>query len=145
MKRLEHGQKAFIAAWGRDDSFTIGTVEGYAAENFHLKSSATKTGTAIEAISAAVDRAIKNGHDLAYTINIGKCITDSQGYYERLRAEQAAAIEICAGEIVLIEGREYTVKLMGARYSDPVHFVPLVKQQRNLIDPLPALNLKVKG
>lgn len=127
MKKLHHGQKAFIAAWGRDEMFTIGTVEGYAAQNFYQRPVPDDMTNVIHAIEKAVKRAKENGHELAYTINPGKAITNSKGYYERLKVEQASAIELVAGETVLIEGCEYTVKLMGAHFSDPVHFTPLVK------------------
>ncbi len=110
-KKLSHGQKAFIAAWGREEFFTIGSVEGYAAND------------SWRTVEQAVKSAIKNGHELAWTNKPGHAITSDKGYYERLKAEQASAIELTPGETVVIEGREYTVKPMGARYSDPVHFI----------------------
>lgn len=121
MKTLHHKQLCFVAAWGREESFTVGTVEGYAEQTAR---EAKYSGDLCQRIHEAVERAKKHGHELAYTINPGKALTDSKGYYDRLRAEQAAATEIVAGETVMIEGRKYTVKLMGARFADPVHFIP---------------------
>jgi len=110
-KTLTHGQKAFIAAWGREEFFTIGSIEGFAASG------------SWQTVEQAVKSAIKNGHELAWTSKPGHAITSDKGYYERLKAEQASAIELTPGETVVIEGREYTVKPIGARYSDPVYFI----------------------
>ena len=115
MKTLHHNQLCYVAAWGREEAFSIGTLEGYAAESG-------------SDINKALERAKANGHDIVWSINPGKAITNSDGYYDRLRALQASATEIAGGELVSIEGRTYTVKLMGARYSDPVHFLAVAEE-----------------
>lgn len=43
------------------------------------------------------------------------------------REELLNAPEITNGEIVSIEGLEYTVKVNGERFSDPVAFIPISK------------------
>lgn len=110
MQTLTHGQEIFSPKWGRGYTCTVGTVEGYSAKN------------KID-VNKAVDRAIENGHELAYTINIGTVLTNSVGYYEREDKRKAAATEVQENEEVLIEGRKYKVKLVGKRYSDPIHFI----------------------
>lgn len=107
---LNHGQEIYAVQWGKGYTCTVGTVEGYTVAN---------NGN----VEAAVQRALKNGHELAYTMNVGTCITDSKGYYEREEAKRATAVPVFAGEHVMIEGREYEVKLVGQRYSDPIHFI----------------------
>ncbi len=42
---------------------------------------------------------------------------------EKARQEWAAAVEIASGELVLIEGVEYRVRVNGESYSDPVDFI----------------------
>lgn len=111
IKTLSYGQYVTMNTWNPSDAFPVFTVEGFAFKN----------GTDKE---RAVERAIKNGHDLAGTINIGTVLADSIGYYEREEAKKNSAVVLVAGEQVLIEGRHYTVKPMGTRYSDPIHFIP---------------------
>lgn len=76
-----------------------------------------------------VARAIELGHDLAYTINPGFSITDSYpGKSEKIAREKAdfeSAVFLKNGEIVEVESRQYTVKYMGLRYSDPIKFIPV--------------------
>jgi len=119
MKTLEHGQHVYVESWGKNAKITIFALKGSCEKNNsdYLK---------------ALDRAVKNGHELAATIQIGTVITNSHGYYEREDAKAATAIELKAGEEVEIEGRKYTVKLMGKNYSDPIHFIPCHSEERRV-------------
>jgi hypothetical protein len=111
MKTLTHRQFVRMENWSMQEAFEVGTLEGYAAENK-------------EDIAKALERAIRNGHDLAWTINCGTVITNTRGYYEREEAKKANAVVLCEGEAVQIEGRQYKVKVMGKQYADPIHFIP---------------------
>jgi hypothetical protein len=78
-------------------------------------------------IEEGIARAIANGHDLASTYNPGSTITaDYPGKHEEIEAEKVAheTYQILAnGDVVEIENRMYTVKMMGLKFSDPIHFI----------------------
>ena len=62
--------------------------------------------------------------------NFNKYNPDSKDYYERKRAEVATAVTIEDGEVVEVDGRQYTVKVRGdghsrPAYSDPIAFIPV--------------------
>lgn len=67
--------------------------------------------------------------ELAWTIQETAILTaDYPGKAAELdakRAEIAAAIELENGQQVEIEGRDYTVRVNGETYSDPITFRPL--------------------
>jgi hypothetical protein len=113
---LSHNQVIRVAGFNRyAQRITVGTVEGYA----------TKNG---DNPAESVKRATDNGHQLAWTMQDAAVLTaDYAGKQARLdaeRAEIAAAVEIHQGQPVIIEGRCYTVYVMGQQYSDPVAFIP---------------------
>ena len=66
---------------------------------------------------------------MAYTISPGISITaDFPGKTEKTAREKIdfeSAVFLENGEIVEIDGRQYTVKYMGLQYSDPIKFVPV--------------------
>jgi hypothetical protein len=72
---------------------------------------------------------IKRGEGTAWAAKESACITsDYPGKREKLEAQRAAtaaAIEIEDGQTVEIEGELFKVKVMGERYSDPVHFIKI--------------------
>jgi len=95
---------------------TVFTVEGYARKNK-------------EDPAAAVKRAIENGHELTGTTGGMSVMTDdypgkAEAHAKALK-ETAAAPVLDNGELVEIEGRTYAVRLVGANYSDPIHFKPV--------------------
>lgn len=90
----------------------VGTVEGFSAGN---------TFTTPE---QALERARKNGHDIAWAIQQSATITTSRAFYAKQAEERARAIRLTEGEAVEIEGRPYTVKFVNARVSDFVKFIP---------------------
>lgn len=93
--------------------FTVGTVEGYCHN-----------------IPNALERAVNNRHELAWINASGSCITsDYEGKSEDLRKERDAyenAIVLEQGDRVIVEGREYTVKILPnhENYSDGIKLVP---------------------
>lgn len=115
MKILTHEMLIYVnkPKWGKFEACSVGTVEGYAA---------TSTWQTAE---EAVERAIKNNHELAYTISSPKFLSSDPSAYIREEERKSHAIEVEEGEIVLIEGRKYKIKLMGPQYSDPIHFIPV--------------------
>jgi hypothetical protein len=117
MQNLQSGQHAFIAAWGRTEMFKIGTIESF------YESSTTPADVAAERIAKA--HASNEANATVWAMKTGATIVNSPAYYERLKAKQAAAVELDPAQPVEINGRKYAVKLMGKRYSDPVHFIPV--------------------
>lgn len=91
---LTYGQHVNMEGWSFIHASTVFTVEGYAKAN----------GYDVERL---VNKAIHNG---------------GAAQYEREHAPLKAATVLKDGQRVVIEGREYTVKAMGSRYSDPIHF-----------------------
>lgn len=115
MKTLSHNQQIRVEGFNNWTKMTVGTAQGYATEYGN---------DPIEALN----RAIKFGHDLAYVINHGSTLTGNyKGKEEEMRKKRediTNSIMISDGELVTIEGTKYRVKVMGERYSDPVHFIP---------------------
>lgn len=93
----------------------VGTLEGF-------------YGNDPAAVAVGMEKSRRLGHDIAWTMNPGSCITaDYPGKAEALAKEEAAfeaAPLLTEGQTVSIEGRLYTVKINGLQYSDPVKFVP---------------------
>jgi hypothetical protein len=115
MKTLTDGQEIRVNI--NTSRVLVGTVEGYAKKH---------NDSVVEALALAR----KFGHDLAYTVTCGLCITSNYpGKAEALAkkfADTAAAPLIENGETVIIEGRTYTAKYTRDWVSDPVHFLPVV-------------------
>ncbi len=115
MKTLQDGQEIRVKGFSQyASSIKVGTARGY-AKKYN------------ENAEAAHRRAIDNGHDTAYAIQMPSIITaDYKGKSEELDAKAKAtaqSVEIENGEQVEIEGDTFTVKVLGERYSDPVKFV----------------------
>ena len=114
--KLTHKQEIRVAGFsiyaGR---ITVGTIEGT---------------TTPEMLPEAIERAKANRWDLAWALQESPMLTsDYPGKAEeteRRAAATAAAPEVADGDIVEIEGRTYKVRVMGRRYCDPIHFVPVV-------------------
>lgn len=111
MQTLIANQFVTVAGWDR--AFEFSTARGYAARYN-------------EDQDAAHARCVGFGHDTAFTINGGTMLTDSRAYNAAKLAEAAAnlagATIIADGETVKIEGETFTVRVMGQRFSDPIHF-----------------------
>tara|TARA_R100000805_G_C3529749_1_gene48893 strand:- start:150 stop:548 length:399 start_codon:yes stop_codon:yes gene_type:complete len=91
--------------------FKIGSVEGYVNSRHYNR------GT----VKENLDRAIKHRHDLAWVSNSATTITsDYEGKDEHMRKEREAyanAIILSEGQIVEVEGRQYTVNII-PRHED---------------------------
>jgi hypothetical protein len=111
MQTINHGAFVTVAGWNR--AYAFSTLAGYVA----------KTN---RDLAPARARAIANGHDLAWCINSGTCLYGDKAAGARALAQEAAelasAVIVADGEQVQIDGELYTVKVMGQRYSDPIHF-----------------------
>ena len=112
--KLVHGQRVrtMTSTWVND--ITVGTIEGYGPDHHE-----------------ALERAIRLGYPLAWTINPGGGIVPNGvfGKHEVIEAEKKAheTFQILNDDdVVEIEGRFYTVKIMDMQYSEPIHFVPYV-------------------
>ena len=103
----------FVTVAGWDRAFQFSTARSYAAQYN-------------EDQDAAHARCVGFGHDTAFTINGGTMLTDSRAYNTAKLAEAAAnlasATTVADGETVQIEGETFTVRVMGRRFSDPIHF-----------------------
>jgi hypothetical protein len=113
---LIHNQTIRIASFDRyAKRIRVGTVEGCAKDKG-------------EDPAAEAARAKSLGHELAWTCQAPAVLTaDYPGKNERIYAERgeiAAAQVIEDGDDVIIEGRHYTVRVLGQCYSDPVAFMP---------------------
>ena len=99
-----------------DSEFIVGSVEGY--------------NRGRETSEEALERAIGFKHDLAWVNMSGASLTaDYKGKDEDMRKEREAyanAIVLDEGDRVIIEGREYTVKILAKHesYSDGIQLVP---------------------
>jgi len=99
-----------------DSEFIVGSVEGQ------------RMGK--ETSETALQRAIGFKHDLAWINMSGASLTaDYKGKAEDMRKQREAyanAIVLDAGDHVIIEGREYTVKILANHesYSDGIQLVP---------------------
>ena len=99
-----------------DSKFIVGSVEGSIRGR--------------ETSAEALERAIGFKHKLAWVNMLGASLTaDYKGKAEDMRKEREAyanAIVLDAGDHVLIEGREYTVKILAnhENYSDGIQLVP---------------------
>jgi hypothetical protein len=116
MTTLSHNQQIRVASFSHlAQAITVGTIHGYAVQNG-------------ECPEVAMERAKKFGHEIAWANQAPAVLTsDYAGKAEDLAAERAkrdAAVVIEDGEQVLIEGVVYKVRVMGERFSDPVHFIP---------------------
>jgi len=121
-KTLTNSQFVTVAGWRR--AYTFSTIAGYA----------TKLGKDAKEYR---ERAIRNGHDLAWTINSGVALVGDKklgaAILAREAQEFASATVLENGETVEIEGELYQVKVMGERYSDPIHFKLLGTPLRDLL------------
>ena len=99
-----------------DSEFIVGSIEGQ------------RMGK--ETSEKALQRAIGFKHDLAWINMLGASLTaDYKGKAEDMRKEREAyanAIVLDEGDHVIIEGREYTVKILAnhENYSDGIQLVP---------------------
>ena len=71
-------------------------------------------------------RAVAQGHDTAWTVNTGSCIVSDRTWAAAKLAEEAEQLRTATivddGEMVEIEGETFTVRVMGQRFADPIHF-----------------------
>jgi hypothetical protein len=111
MQALIHGQFVTVAGWRR--AYAFSTIAGYAA---------SYGGDPAEARATALG----HGHDIAWTVNPGTALLGDRGaakaMLDREAAELAGATIVADGEAVEIDGERFIVKVMGERYSDPIHF-----------------------
>ena len=98
---VDAAQKAHIeGASSYGSLFTFGSVEAYAAKYN-------------EDPAAAVAKAIKHGHELAWAMPDAVCMVDTKtypGYYAARDAERASALRLKIGDVVEIEGRVYRLE-----------------------------------
>ena len=114
--KLTHKQEIRVAGFsiyaGR---ITVGTIEGT---------------TTPEMLPEAIERAKANRFDIAWALQESPMLTANYpgkaAELEAKAAATAAAPEVADGDIVEIEGRTYKVRVMGERFCDPIHFVPVV-------------------
>ena len=104
---LAHKQEIRVNGFSQYSSrIYVGTTKGYALE-----------------YGDKVDDS-ENG---AWAMKTGSVITsDFEGKTAMLNAQRQAtqsSVQIEDGQIVQIEGNLFTVKVMGERHSDPVHFI----------------------
>ena len=135
MKNLTHNQ--LVRGFGFPcycQKIAICTLEGYFRENllkYHRNDidTAEKLENAVLAeVSASVarDEECCRATQWAWTLQAPAVLTENYaGKSEAMKAERdaiAAAPALENGEVIDIDGRKYRVRLMGYRFSDPIHF-----------------------
>lgn len=113
---LSHGQQIVVPSFRFTNKIELVTPRGYALEH----------GDCPEEAEA---RATKFEHEFLACFQHPSILTaDYNGKAESLEAERKeweVAQRIEGGDLVECEGREYKVKILGERYSDPVKFIPV--------------------
>tara|TARA_Y100000592_G_C5350212_1_gene258505 strand:+ start:127 stop:489 length:363 start_codon:yes stop_codon:yes gene_type:complete len=113
---LSHGQQIVVPSFKYTNKIELVTPRGYALSY----------GDCPEEAEA---RATKFGHEFLACFQHPSILTaDYEGKAEILESERKeweAAQRIDQGDLVECEGREYKVKILGERYSDPVKFIPV--------------------
>ena len=119
------GQQAIISGVRNENTlFTFGSIEAYvSAQNADRKK--WNPSAKVMSVEAELERARRNGHEIAWAIPEGCCIVDSAtypSYYSDRQAKVSAALKLFAGDIVQIEGRNY--RLTPASYNN-VSLIPV--------------------
>jgi hypothetical protein len=113
MTLVQIAAKSFVTAPGFRRAFQVGTLASFCEGRS-------------EALSVARERADRNGHDIAWTVNPGTCLVGDKALGAQLLAKEAeqfaGATVVADGQQVVIEGETFTVKVMGERFADPIHF-----------------------
>ena len=116
---LTYGQVVRGEGFTYAQRITVGTVRGYEAEH------GSKYNVQVDP-EKAHQLAVERGHEVAWTNQECAVLSaDYPGKSEELaaaRAEIAASLILQNGQQVIIEGQAYTVRLVGARYSNPIQF-----------------------
>jgi hypothetical protein len=116
---LTYGQVVRGEGFTYAQRITVGTVRGYEAEH------GSKYNVQVDP-EKAHRLAVERGHEVAWTNQECAVLSDNYpGKAEQLaaeRAEIAASVILQDGQQVIIEGQTYTVRLVGARYSNPIKF-----------------------
>lgn len=104
---LKHGQAVRLPAWDAMTFAKVFTVGGYARDHGSDPASVR--------------------YEPPCATYAGTTITTDQGHYDRLRAQAARAAVVEDGELVVIEGALFRVRVVGRSYaaprvSDPIHF-----------------------
>ena len=117
--KLKHGQTVRGEGFTYAQRITVWTVRGYEAEH------GRKYNVQVDP-EKAHQLAVERGHEVALTNQECAVLTaDYPGKAEQLAAERAeigASVILQNGQQVIIEGQAYTVRLVGARYSNPIQF-----------------------
>lgn len=121
MTILKHDDHVRLEGW-EGISVKVGTARGYAA---------SYNGDQEE----AHQRAVKNGHNTAWTVYTGTALYGDRAYGALKAAERMEnfikAILLADGQVVEIEGERFTVKVIrrNEKYpvnSDPIHFIKVI-------------------
>lgn len=78
-----------------------------------------------------LERAIKHGHHIAFTVFAGHCISANPEFYNRDKQRHAEAAVVRDGETIRsADGRKWVLKVMDRnsdmpRNSDPIHVIPV--------------------
>ena len=119
MQTLKHGDLIKLATW-KMATAKVATLPGFHA----------KYNDGPEALARS--RANPQSPEVFCTY-AGAAITSDPGHYTREIYKNEKAIVVTDGETVMVEGKEYTVKVMCGnggefpRNSDPIHFIPVAK------------------
>jgi hypothetical protein len=104
VKMLKHNDKVILN--GKRGS--VGTVTGYSLQYNRDP-------------IPAMERALKNKHELFWINQEAACICSSPGYYDRQEKIWSNAVELNDGDTVFLDGKLLTVKYKGD-YSDMASF-----------------------
>lgn len=135
-KQLTHGQ--LVRGKGFSpyaQMIEVATLDGYFRHDV-LRYGKAETFDELNArVAGQVAQSVKRDEEMhrptqwAWTLQHAACLTaDYPGKARDIaneRAKIAAAPELEDGEVVEIDGALYSVKLMGDRYSDPIHFTKI--------------------
>ena len=127
MKTLKDGEQVKWAGIKHQFEVTVGTIEGYARKyNEDPQEALDRNEAFIKAEPwTAGERSLAWTHKAA-----GELVADFPGkaaWIQEKRERFANATVLENGELVEIEGRRYTVRVLARAdaVSDPIHFVPV--------------------
>lgn len=106
----------FVTADGFSKAYPFGTVRTFYS----------KDNLSPEELEAKVARNADRGHRYAWSINSGSTLYGDPEAARHARwldaFNKSDAVILVDGEHVIIDGREFVVKVNGERYSDPIAF-----------------------
>lgn len=123
IKVLIDGQQIKMEEFEFRPKVTVYTVEKFLKDFFNDDEYEIQLQKVIEKAKT------KSSHSMVWTTKSPAVLVSNYpgkaAEHERKRIAFENATLLSEGETVIIENRKYTVKLVGEKYSDPIHFIPV--------------------